>query len=76
MNTVKVNIAKQSTSGHFVEKSKQVINLDDSREIYLVEGTSILTTKNHTTLEMKEDCLVIPQQVYNPFSKLFERSKD
>ena len=76
MQTAKVNVAKQSTAGHFVEKAGNVINLDETREIYLVEGESILTTKNHTTLKMKEDCLIIPQQVYNPLSKLFQRSID
>lgn len=72
----KINVAKNSTQGHFVEKAKQVICLDEVSEAYLVKGDSVLTTKNHTTLEMKGDCLIIPQQVYNPFSKMFEKSKD
>lgn len=72
----KVNIAPQSTSGHYVEKAKQVINLDEANETFLVKGESELTTKNHTTLQMKEDCLITCQVVYDPFAKSFERARD
>ena len=77
MKTIeRVNIAPSSTEGHFVEKSKSVINLDNVNETFLVEGGGLLTTKNHTTLEMKDDCLITCQTVYNPFSKAFEKSRD
>lgn len=72
----KVNIAPSSDNGHFVENAKKVINMDAVTEAFFVEGSSILTTKNHTTLKMEEDCLVNCQVVYNPFAKMFERSKD
>lgn len=72
----RVNVAPSSDSGHYVEKAKQVINLDQTNETFLVKGESELTTKNHTTLEMKEDCLITCQVVYDPFQKAFERSRD
>lgn len=73
---VKENVAKKSTAGHFVEKSKQVIYLDEVKEAYFVKGDAILTTKNHQTLPLEKDCLIMPQQVYNPYSKSLERSRD
>lgn len=71
-----VNVAPSSSHGHFVERAKQVIKLDDVTESFYVEGESVLTTSNHTTLEMKDSCLINCQVVYNAFSKMFERSKD
>lgn len=77
METLKqINVAPSSTQGHFVEGAKNVVNLDEVTESFLVEGKSQLVTKNHTTLEMEHDCLVNCQVVYNPFSKMFEKSKD
>lgn len=73
---VKENVAKNSTSGHFVEKAKQVVCLDEIKEAYFVEGDAILTTKNHMTLPLEKDCLIMPQQVYNPYAKSLERSRD
>ncbi len=73
---IKENVAKNSTAGHFVEKAKQVICLDNTKEAYFVEGEAELTTKNHQTLPLEKDCLIMPQQVYNPYSKSLERSKD
>jgi hypothetical protein len=73
---VKENVAKNSTAGHYVEKAKRVVCLDTIKEAYFVEGESELTTKNHQTLPLEKDCLILPQQVYNPYSKLLERSKD
>lgn len=72
----KVNIAPQSTDGHYVEKSENVVNLDKATESFFVEGNAILTTSKHTTLPMEKDCFIAPQKVYNPFSEIFERSKD
>ncbi|MFA7289602.1 MAG: hypothetical protein WC055_12065 [Melioribacteraceae bacterium] len=72
----KVNVAPSSTEGHFIEEAKNVIDLDVVNETFLVEGKSKLTTKNHTTLEIEESCIITCQKVYNPFSKMFERSKD
>lgn len=72
----KVNVATQSTAGHYVENADKVVCLDEVSESFFVHGKSILTTKNHTTLQMEESCLIVPQQVYNPYSKMMERSMD
>ena len=77
MQTLKrVNVAPSSDEGHYVRGAKQVIDMDAITESFFVEGESVLETKNHTTLEMKEDCLVNCQMVYNPFAKMYERSRD
>lgn len=77
METVKrINVAPSSTEGHFVEKAKKVVNLDKVNETFLIEGKSSLVTKNHTTLEMENDCLITCQVVYDPFAKAFEKSRD
>jgi len=72
----RINIAPSSVEGHYVEKSKNVVNLDEINETFLIEGGGMLTTKNHTSLPIEEDCLITCQQVYNPFQKSFEKSKD
>jgi hypothetical protein len=72
----RVNVAPSSTEGHFVKGAKQVINLDNLTETFEVKGEAVLETKNHTTLEIKEDSLITCQVVYNPFAKLFEKSRD
>ncbi len=72
----KVNVAPSSDSGHYIEEAKQVVNLDEVNETFLVEGKSDLTTKNHTTLKNTEDCLITCQVVYDPFAKAFEKSRD
>lgn len=76
MVKTKINVAPSSIEGHFIEDAKSVINLDNITETFLVEGKSRLTTKNHTTLEIDDDCLITCQNVYNPFVKMFEKSKD
>lgn len=77
MKTItRVNVAPSSTHGHFVEKAKSVIDLDRVNETFLVEGQSTLTSENHTTLEMKEDCIITCQTVYDPFKDEFTKSRD
>ena len=77
MNTeTRVNVAPSSTEGHFVKGAKQVVNLDKINETFLIEGASVLETKNHTDLELKESCLITCQVVYNPFAKMYTKSKD
>lgn len=71
-----VNVAPSSTSGHFVRGAKKVINLDSVNEVFFVEGKSQLVTKNHTSLKQEKSCLITTQVVYNPFAKMFEKSKD
>lgn len=72
----RVNVAPSSDEGHFVKGAKQVIDLDNVNETFLVKGKSVLETKNHTTLEIEDDAVITCQQVYNPFKKMFEKSKD
>ena len=72
----KVNVAKLSTEGHFVEKAKKVVCLDETKEAFFVEGEAVLSSKNHKVLGMEGNCLIMPQQVYNPYLKSLERSKD
>lgn len=72
----KINIAKQSTEGHFVEKAQKVVCLDGTKEAFFIEGDAELSTKNHQTLPLESDCLIMPQQVYNPYSQSLERSQD
>ncbi|MEI2296456.1 hypothetical protein, partial [Sphingobacterium sp. ML3W] len=68
----KVNVAsKESTSGHYAVNPKRVVMLDDINETRFVEGDCVLSTKNHTDLNMKSDCLITIQNVYDPFSKMF-----
>lgn len=77
MNTkTKVNVAASSTEGHYVVGATQVVDLDSVNETHLVKGASELVTKNHTTLKMEEDCLITCQTVFNPFTKVFQKSKD
>ena len=71
-----INVAPSSGHGHYVQQAKNVVFLDDVTESFFVEGASILTTTNHTTLEMPESCLVNCQVVFNPFSKMYEKSRD
>lgn len=70
------NVAPSSDEGHFVEEAVEVVNLDNITESFYVRGRSKLVTKNHTTLNMEEDCLINCQMEYNPFSKMFEKAKD
>ncbi len=72
----KVNVAPSSTEGHFIKGAKQVINLDQVNETFRVKGKAVLETKNHTSLEIEEDCLITCQQVFNPFSKMYSKSRD
>lgn len=79
MNTTtetRVNVTPSSTEGHFIKGAKNVVNLDKVNETFLVEGPSVLETKNHTTLEIEEDCLITCQVVYNPFEKMYSKSRD
>lgn len=72
----KINVAPSSTEGHYVKGAVNVVKLDEITESYYVKGKSKLVTKNHTDLEMEEDCMIICQQVLNPLTGLYEKSKD
>jgi hypothetical protein len=71
-----VNVAPSSTEGHFIKGAKNVVNLDAINETFLVEGAATLETKNHTSLEIEDDCIITCQVVYNPFAKMYTKSKD
>ena len=72
----RVLVAPSSTHGHFVKGAKNVINLDEVNETFLVEGESILETDNHTALNMEDDCIITCQTVYNPFTEMYNKSRD
>ena len=73
----KINVAPSSSEGHHIKGAKQVICLDKINETFLVEGSATLETKNHTSLEIEEDySLITCQVVYNPFEKMYSKSKD
>jgi hypothetical protein len=76
MTQSKVLIAPTSAHGHYVVGAKNVVNLDNVNETFLVEGKSVLETSNHTTLKMPTDCLITCQTVYNPFTEMYNKSKD
>lgn len=71
-----VNIAPSSDAGHYVQNAHKVVNLDQLNETFLVEGKSTLVTKNHTSLEMAEDCMITCQNVYDPLTGQFNKSRD
>ena len=73
---MKINIAPSSNNGHCITKTKKVINLDLINETYLIEEPAELVTENHTTLIQEEEGLITCQVVYNPFARMFEKSKD
>jgi len=70
------NVAPSSNSGHYIQGAEKVVNLDEVRETYFVDGKSKLVTKNHTTLKQEQSCLITTQVVYDPFAKLFEKARD
>ena len=75
--TQTVNVAsKESTSGHFATGAKKVIMLNEITETSFIEGDCILSTKNHTDLSMKSDCLITIQNVFNPLTRMLEKSRD
>ena len=71
-----VNIAPSSTSGHYIGEAKEVVELDKINETYWAEGPSKMVTENHHTLEIDESALITCQRVYNPFTSLYEKSRD
>jgi hypothetical protein len=74
--TEKVLVSPTSVAGHYVKGAKKVVNLDNINETFLVEGAAVLETSNHTTLEMPTDCLITCQTVYNPFTEMYNKSRD
>jgi hypothetical protein len=73
----KVNVAPSSTEGHFVQTKKEnVVMLDEVTEAFLIKEDSKLVTKNHTDLTLEAESLIVCQTIYNPYSKLYEKSRD
>jgi SET domain-containing protein len=76
MEHTKVNVAPSSSHGHYIEEAEKVVAIDEVKEMFFSKSKSKLTTTNHTTLVRDEPHLITCQNVYNPFSKMFERPKD
>ena len=77
MKTKQVNVAPTSDEGHYVKGARNVIDIErEMTESFRVEGKSQLVTKNHTSINLDEDCLINTQVVYNPFSKMYEKVVD
>lgn len=75
MKTKQINIAPSSTEGHFIT-TKNVVEIDKINETFLVKETSDLISANHTSLVNQPAGIITCQTVYNPFTKLYEQSKD
>lgn len=71
-----VNVAPSSTHGHMCKATEQVIALDLVNETFRVKGSSTLESANHTTTSQKDSGLVTCQTVYDPFAKLYAKSRD
>ena len=72
-----VNVAPSSDEGHYVKGARKVVDIEmDITESFVVEGKSTLETKNHTSIDLEEDCLINTQVVFNPFSKMYEKVVD
>lgn len=71
-----VNVAPDSTTGHYVKDARKVISLDETTRSYFVEGKSKLETANHTSLNRDTSVFITCQMVVNPFTKMYERSRD
>lgn len=81
-NPVLTNIAKQSTSGHFLVDCK-VKPFNELEGTYicksmLEDNTAVLTTSNHGTVEVKSPngFAVFTQVELNNYTKVFERARD
>lgn len=72
----KINIAPSSTTGHFIEKTTRVVEIDKVNETYYVEEPCELTTQNHTTLVSDDEGIITCQTVYNHFLGKSLKSKD
>lgn len=70
------NVAPQSTKGHFIKKAKKVFCISEIKEAFFVEGDAIMTSENHGTTPISDGSLCMPQQIYNPYLKSLERSRD
>lgn len=69
MKEQKVNVAIDSTSGHFVEQLEKSINdfnvvaLENVKDGFIVNAGSKMTTKNHTDLINESPCIIVTQKV-------------
>jgi hypothetical protein len=75
MNQTVVNVAPQSTKGHYV-KNVPVVNISEKAEAFFIKEKSEIVSENHGTLGILEKTLTMPQKIYNPYTKSMERSKD
>lgn len=75
INNKGVNVAPSSDEGHYI-KGGNVVLLDEVNETFFVRGASTLHTKNHTTLNQSQSCLITCQVEYDPFAGRLERVID
>jgi len=75
----KINVAsKESSSGHWVSGAEDVALLDKETETSLISGGGLLEASNHHPIKLKKDrkVMITIQNVFNPFTGLFEKSLD
>jgi formylmethanofuran dehydrogenase subunit D len=74
-----VNVAKESTSGHFL-KNCNVNEVQDGTFVCnpTNEGPAVLETKNHgtVTVDAPKGFAVFTQVELNNFTKVFEKARD
>lgn len=75
-----VNVATKSTNGHFVKEAKQVVMISEKEESFNVfvgpSREAVLQSENHGDITIKEDCTVLHQDQYNPFSEIVLKRLD
>lgn len=74
--TVSLNVAPSSTSGHIVSGAEKITELHEEKEIFFVNGPSVMTNDNHMDIVIPKSALVTTQVVFNPFKRMYENSKD
>jgi len=78
----RVNVAEQSTSGHYLVDCKvEVVNKEEGTYVFTpnsTDGTTILETSNHGTVKAlaPQGGAIFTQVEFNNYSALFERARD
>jgi hypothetical protein len=78
--TIGFNVAKQSTSGHYL-KNASVISTNEDQGTYVCKNTedvSVLETSNHGTVQVSSPTgfAVFTQVEFNNLSQVFEKARD
>ena len=78
----RVNVAEQSTSGHYLVDCKvEVVNKEEGTYVFTpnaADGTTVLETSNHGTVKACAPTggAIFTQVEFNNYSALFERARD